>query len=133
QRAFASARWEKRAITPFGQTLLLTAFARGDLYHANETWLTDTIIYRGEEGWNGRFIGAVAADLEWPLVGNFMGGLQRLTPRVQIVASPPTDNLDIPNEDARSVDLEDSNLFALNRFPGHDRWEDGVRVTYGAD
>jgi len=41
--------------------------------------------------------------------------------------------MDIPNEDARAVDLEDSNLFALNRFPGHDRWEDGVRVTYGAD
>ena len=31
-----------------------------------------------------------------------------------------------------SVDLEDSNLFALNRFPGYDRWEDGSRVTYGA-
>jgi LPS-assembly protein len=41
--------------------------------------------------------------------------------------------MDIPNEDARSVDLEDSNLFALNRFPGYDRWEDGVRVTYGAE
>jgi LPS-assembly protein len=41
--------------------------------------------------------------------------------------------MDIPNEDARSVDLEDSNLFALNRFPGYDRWEDGVRITYGAD
>ena len=41
--------------------------------------------------------------------------------------------MDIPNEDARSVELEDSNLFALNRFPGYDRWEDGLRVTYGAD
>jgi LPS-assembly protein len=71
--------------------------------------------------------------VKWPLVGPFMGGTQRLTPRVQFVASPPTENLDIPNEDARSVDLEDSNLFALNRFPGYDRWEDGVRVTYGAD
>ena len=29
---------------------------------------------------------------------------------------PPTPNLDIPNEDARAVDLEDLNLFALNRF-----------------
>ncbi|MGZ8999261.1 MAG: LPS-assembly protein LptD, partial [Allosphingosinicella sp.] len=37
------------------------------------------------------------------------------------------------NEDARSVELEDSNLFALNRFPGYDRWEDGSRITYGAD
>ena len=78
------------------------------------------------EGWSGRFIGALAADLRWPFVGALLGGTQRLTPRVQLVASPPTENLDIPNEDARSVDLEDSNLFALNRFPGYDRWEDGV-------
>ena len=54
-------------------------------------------------------------------------------PRVQVVLTPPTPNLEIPNEDARSVDLEDSNLFALNRFPGYDRWEDASRVTYGVD
>jgi LPS-assembly protein len=67
------------------------------------------------------------------LVGPLCGGTQRLTPRLQLVATPPANNLDIPNEDARSVDLEDSNLFALNRFPGYDRWEDGSRVTYGVD
>jgi LPS-assembly protein len=133
QRAFASARWERRTITALGQELMLTAFGRGDLYHANDTALTDTLIYRGEEGWNARFIGALAADMRWPLVGRFLGGTHRLTPRVQLVASPPTENLDVPNEDARAVELEDSNLFALNRFPGYDRWEDGVRVTYGAD
>ena len=133
QRAFASATWERRSITPLGQELVLTAYARGDVYHASDTLLTRTISYRGDEGWSGRFIGALAADLKWPFVGQFLGGTQRLTPRVQFVASPPTANLSIPNEDARSVDLEDSNLFALNRFPGYDRWEDGVRVTYGAD
>ena len=47
--------------------------------------------------------------------------------------TPSTPNLDIPNEDARAIDLEDSNLFALNRFPGYDRWEDASRVTYGLD
>ncbi len=133
QRAFASAHWERRRITPLGQELTFTAFARGDVYHANDTALTQTLIYRGKEGLSGRFIGALAADLRWPLVGRFMGGTQRLTPRLQLVASAPTENMDIPNEDARSVDLEDSNLFALNRFPGHDRWEDGLRLTYGAD
>jgi LPS-assembly protein len=133
QRAFASARWDKRLITPLGQQLTLTAYARGDIYHTDDSLLTQTVSYRGREGWNGRFIGAVAADLQWPLVGRFLNGTQRLTPRIQFVASPPTANLSIPNEDARSVDLEDSNLFALNRFPGYDRWEDGVRVTYGAD
>ena len=70
---------------------------------------------------------------KWPFVGPLFGGIQRLVPRVQLVLTPPTPNLDIPNEDARSVDLEDSNLFALNRFPGYDRWEDASRVTYGVD
>ncbi|HMG47537.1 MAG TPA: LPS assembly protein LptD [Allosphingosinicella sp.] len=133
QRAFASARWERRGVTPLGQELVLTAYARGDLYHASGTLLTQTVSYRGREGWSGRFIGALAADLKWPFVGAFLGGTQRLTPRIQFVASPPTENMDIPNEDARAVDLEDSNLFALNRFPGYDRWEDGVRATYGVD
>jgi len=133
QRAFASARWDRRMITPLGQELVLTAFARGDVYHANDTLLTQIAAYRGREGWSGRFIGAVAADLKWPFIGAFLNGTQRFTPRLQVVASPPTENLDIPNEDARAVDLEDSNLFALNRFPGYDRWEDGVRITYGFD
>ncbi|HEX8400836.1 MAG TPA: LPS assembly protein LptD [Allosphingosinicella sp.] len=133
QRAFAAAKWERRSITALGQELTLTAYARGDVYHANDTELTSTAIYRGEEGWSARAIGALAADLRWPLVGPLLGGTQRLTPRLQLVATPPTNNLDIPNEDARSVDLEDSNLFALNRFPGYDRWEDGSRVTYGVD
>ncbi len=39
QRAFASARWDRRTITPMGQELVLTAYARGDLYHANDTLL----------------------------------------------------------------------------------------------
>ena len=133
QRAFAGARWDRRSITRMGQELILTAYARGDVYHTSQSELTETVIYRGRNGWHGRAIGALAAELRWPLVGPFMGGMQRLTPRLQVVASPPTDNLDIPNEDARSVDLEDSNLFALNRFPGYDRWEDGTRITYGAD
>jgi LPS-assembly protein len=133
QRAFASARWDRRMLTPFGQELTLTALARGDIYHSSDNELTPTFSYRGEGGFQTRFIGALAADLAWPFIGTFMNGTQRLTPRIQLVASPVTENLDIPNEDSRAVDLEDTNLFALNRFPGHDRWEDGVRLTYGAD
>lgn len=133
QRAFAAARWDRRSITDWGQELLLTAYARGDIYHTDESELTPTVTYRGEDGWHSRAIGALAVEIRWPLIGELFGGAQRLTPRVQVVASPPTPNLDIPNEDARAVDLEDSNLFALNRFPGYDRWEDGARVTYGAD
>jgi LPS-assembly protein len=133
QRAFASARWDRRSVTPMGQELLLTGYARADVYHSNDTALTPVPRYRGDEGLSGRAIGALAAEVRWPFIGELAGGIQRLTPRAQLVVSAPTTNLSIPNEDARSIELEDSNLFALNRFPGHDRWEDGTRVTYGID
>jgi LPS-assembly protein len=133
QRAFASARWDLRRLTPMGQELTLTAYARGDVYHTDDAESTSVSLYQGTDGWHTRAIGALAADVKWPFVGPAFGGIQRIVPRVQIVLTPPTPNLDIPNEDARSVDLEDSNLFALNRFPGYDRWEDGSRITYGFD
>jgi LPS-assembly protein len=133
QRAFASARWDLRKLTRGGQELTLTAYARGDVYHSNDAGENEIEFYRGTDGWQGRAIGALAADLRYPLIGPILGGTQRLTPRVQLVLTPPTRNLSIPNEDARAVDLEDSNLFALNRFPGYDRWEDGSRITYGLE
>ena len=133
QRAFASARWDMRRLTAWGQEITLTAYGRADAYNANDTLSTTIASYRGEEGFNFRAIGAVALDMKWPLVGEFLGGTQRITPRLQVVAAPEIENLAIPNEDARAVDLEDSNLFALNRFPGYDRFEDSTRFTWGVD
>ena len=133
QRAFASLRWDLRRLTPWGQEIILTAYGRGDIYHTDDAQDTSVAIYRGMDGWHGRAIGALAADMRWPFIGSLFGGVQQLVPRVQLVLTPHTKNLDIPNEDARSVDLEDSNLFALNRFPGYDRWEDASRITYGFD
>ena len=133
QRAFASARWDLRRLTPWGQELTLTGYGRGDVYHTEDSASTTVPVYRGTDGWHSRLIGALAADVKWPLVGSVFGGFQRLVPRAQLVLTPATPNFDIPNEDARAIDLEDSNLFALNRFPGYDRWEDASRVTYGFD
>jgi LPS-assembly protein len=133
QRAFASAEWDLRRITPWGQEVTLTAYARGDIYHTDEAESTVVPIYSGTNGWHTRAIGALAADVKWPFIGPLLGGVQRLVPHVQLVLTPPTPNIDIPNEDARSIDLEDSNLFALNRFPGYDRWDDASRITYGFD
>jgi LPS-assembly protein len=118
QRAFASARWDLRKLTGLGQEVSFTLLSRGDVYHSDENLTTITPIYRGESGWQGRGIAAAAADLRWPFIGEAFGGTQVLTPRIQLVAAYATTNLRMPNEDARAVDLEDSNLFALNRFAG---------------
>nr|WP_298017316.1 LPS assembly protein LptD [uncultured Parasphingopyxis sp.] len=133
QRAFASAQWDYRRITSLGQEFSLTALVRGDAYHSDENADTITGLYAGEEGWQFRGIGAVAADIRWPFVGELFGGIQRVTPRVQIVATPDLSNLEVPNEDSRSIELENASIFAINRFPGYDRFEDGVRMTYGGE
>jgi LPS-assembly protein len=133
QRAFAKIEWNKRVLTGLGQEVNYTLLARGDVYHSDENASTVTAIYRGDAGWRGRGILAGAVDMRWPFVGRIFGGTQILTPRVQFVAAPKVANLSIPNEDSRAVDLEDSNLFAINRFPGYDRFEDNYRVTYGFD
>lgn len=133
QRAFAGAKWDLRRLTGLGQLITLTGLVRGDIYHTDENDLTATPIYRGVPGWRGRGVAIGAIDVEWPFVGEAFGGTQVFKPRLQLVASPPIRNLSIPNEDARAIDLEDSNLFALNRFPGYDRVEGGVRLTYGMD
>ncbi|MEE4205834.1 MAG: LPS assembly protein LptD [Erythrobacter sp.] len=133
QRAFAGARWDLRTLTGLGQVVTFSALVRGDVYHTSDTGSTLTEIYRGNEGWTGRGVAIGAIDVQWPFVGEAFGGTQVFKPRIQFVASPPIENLAVPNEDARAIDLEDSNLFALNRFPGYDRVEDGARVTWGLD
>ncbi len=133
QRAFAAARWDLTRYTPLGQEVTFTAYARADAYNTRDTIDTAVLSYRGDEGFTPRGIAALAVDVRWPFVGAIGRGTQRISPRVQLVASPRIANLAVPNEDARAVDLEDSNLFALNRFAGYDRFEDSSRVTYGLD
>ncbi|WP_176591647.1 LPS-assembly protein LptD [Sphingobium sp. EM0848] len=133
QRAFAAFEWNLRKLTPMGQEVTFTTYLRGDVYHSSDNLLNTVASYAGDPGWKARGIAAAAIDLRWPFMGEAFGGVQRIAPRVQIVAAPKIANLSVPNEDARAIDLEDSNLFALNRFSGYDRFEDSTRVTYGLE
>ena len=133
QRAFGLARWDMRKLTNWGQEITLTGLVRGDVYHSDDNALNETAIYRGQSGWQTRALATAAIDVKWPLIGEAFGGTQTITPRFQIVATPGLANLAVPNEDSRAVDLEDTNLFSLNRFPGYDRYEDNMRATYGVE
>jgi LPS-assembly protein len=60
-------------------------------------------------------------------------GTQIIEPEAQFVASPvigTSQNYRIPNEDSLDLEYSDANLFDLNRYPGIDRLEGGVRVDY---
>ena len=131
QRALAQARYIALLTTPLGQRITFTGQVRADAYHTSDAQALDQQQYAGTNGWHGRVIPAAALDVEWPFAGPALGGVQTITPRVQVVASPFEPNGTFPNEDARAIDLTENNLFDINRFPGYDRWEGGERVTYG--
>ena len=131
-RLSAGGEWKRSLFTPLGQRITGRALVRADGYRTEDADLAVLPTYAGENSWEGRIIPAAAIDAEWPLAGPAFGGIQRITPRLQLSASPRDLNGGIPNEDSRSVDLETTNLFDISRFPGRDRWEGGARITYGA-
>ncbi|QYE34310.1 LPS assembly protein LptD [Polymorphobacter sp. PAMC 29334] len=131
QRALASAKWTRSVLTSFGVRLTGTGFVRGDLYNTENAAEATLPTYAGKPGFETRGIAVGAVDAEWPFAGPLLGGTQTITPRVQVSVAPLHLNRNIPNEDARSIDLEDTNLFDLNRASGYDRFESGSRVTYG--
>lgn len=130
-RLLAQAQWDRLFTTPAGQRITVSGLVRADGYHVTDSAFADDPAYAGADGLSGRLIPLVAVDVQWPLIGPLGAGTQTLSPRVQFVASSSGRNKAIPNEDSRAVELEDTNLFAFNRFPGFDRWEGGARLAYG--
>ncbi|MGK2286051.1 LPS-assembly protein LptD [Pedomonas sp. V897] len=130
-RVSTTADWQKQWMLPGGQITRLIGLVRGDAYYVNDADDPDNAAYAGRNGWHGRVLPLAAAEFSWPLAGPSFGGFQTLTPIVQVVAAGPGRNRVVPNEDSRAFDLEDTNLFDLNRFSGIDRWESGTRATYG--
>lgn len=130
-RVSTTGDWSKSWMSGMGQVFKLTGLLRGDLYYVNDAQTPDFATYAGKNGWQGRVLPLAAAEASWPLAGPSFGGFQTFTPLVQLVAAGKGRNHIIPNEDSRAFDLEDTNLFDLNRFSGLDRWESGMRATYG--
>ena len=80
----------------------------------------------------------IAAEMRWPFVrdGSVSGlpGSQIVEPIVQLVAAPNAGSFlrrNVPNEDSLDFEFSDQNLFAINRFPGIDRFEGGLRANVG--
>ena len=77
----------------------------------------------------------VALKVNWPFVRDAGAwGTQVIEPIAQVIAAPRTGGYrinDRPNEDSLDFEFTDENLFALNRYPGLDRQEGGVRLNVG--
>lgn len=74
---------------------------------------------------------AAALELRWPWVGGSPGGARHVLEPVAQLVWAPRRRTAAPNEDSRLAEFDESSLFALHRYPGHDARESGNRANLG--
>ena len=74
---------------------------------------------------------SVAADLRWPLIRQARDGSTDLLEPVAQLAWTGGRQANVPNDDSTLVEFDGGNLLSLNRFPGSDRRERGLRSALG--
>ena len=122
QRASARVDYRRNFILPAGITASAQAEITGDIYNVSQD--------AAFPGTIARFTPVGAVELRWPWVKVTPRGVSHLIePVVQVIYSP-TDG-EVPNEDSTLVEFDEGNLFALNRFPGSDVTERGLRANVG--
>jgi LPS-assembly protein len=131
-RATADLRWKSRYVSDGG--ILLTPFAnlRSDIYVTNN--LADPTVLGGERSQETttRILPAAGFDARFPLISNYEYGQGIISPVFQFIAADNARNTDqISNEDAVTLNFDNSSLFLEDRFTGFDRYESGVRTNVG--
>lgn len=118
--------WQRRLVTDFGLVSTLNAKARAESYHVQDR--DDD----RSDGAESRAFAFFDAKTGYPVARNFGNYQVVIEPVASLTLAPDVDQEDgIPNEDSQDVQIDASNLFEANRFPGIDRVEDESHVTYG--
>lgn len=123
QRLSLGADWRRDWVAPGGIVAAVLGDLRIDSYR-----VTDDQVYAGS---TTRTLGAAAVELRWPWVKSEEGGAQQIIEPVAQVVWSSASNGRIPNEDSRLAEFDEGNLFSLNRFPGADAVETGLRTNVG--
>ena len=121
-RAGGFADWQRTYALPAGLRGTLLAGLRADAYQVNNDATFAAT--------SGRIVPHLGAVLRWPLVKSTNRATHLLTPTVAIAWSDAYGTTP-PNEDSTRAELDQANLFALNRFPGDDRVETGTQAALG--
>jgi LPS-assembly protein len=129
RRLSMSGGWRLPYTDPAGWVLTLTGNIYADLYWVTGNEQTGLSTFSGTVG---RVYPMGKIDWRYPFARELGNVRHVIEPRVQLIAMPPGLNTwRIPNEDSQDLELDDLSLFDDNRFPGRDRVDDGMRITYG--
>ncbi|MBX9925681.1 MAG: LPS assembly protein LptD, partial [Hyphomicrobiaceae bacterium] len=127
----SEAKWRRRLTDAIGITYTPYGEVRGDVYYIDNVLdaqtgkiISDETVTRG--------LATGGATVSWPWVANTRSASHVIEPIGQIYASQSQiDQRRLPNEDARSLIFDDSNLFEPVKFSGSDRVETGTRANVG--
>ena len=129
RRVTGEAEWRRTLISPLGVRWEPFIDLRTDLYSVEDLppmmGLEDGAITRGRA--------TAGLDISYPLFRRVGPGADLiLEPSAQLSASTRSD-LDprIPVEDSQTLELDETSLFQIDRFPGYDLYEGGLRLTVG--
>ncbi len=131
ERLANTASWERELVSDSGIVTNLNASLETDYYWTQDAQ-PDNLTNDIPRNSIGRVFPQAYAVVSYPLARPVGYAQLVVEPIASVVVAPArTNNLYIPNEDSQDIQLDSSNLFSGNRFPGIDRLEDGSRVTYG--
>ncbi|WP_377504899.1 LPS-assembly protein LptD [Octadecabacter sp. R77987] len=117
------AHWQRNWVTPAGLLIDGQIGADFDYYAISQDVAFDADVMRT--------VPSAALTLRYPLIRTTARATHVIEPVVQVAWSDVYGG-DVPNEDSTETEFDQTNLFALSRFPGQDAREVGARVAYGA-
>ena len=116
-------------LSPFVQSRLVYTYARykgasdlSDPLLRNKTVTVDS----------GQALGTAGLDVAYPFYRKFKSGTFTIQPMAQFAISPnQRRDLRLPYEDNRTVELDETNMFRVNRAAGSSLYESGSRFSVG--
>lgn len=124
--------WARRDITSSGIVFDSSASVRGDLFFVSDREDLTLGSNTGDEEFDARIFPQINVQASYPFAKPLRNAQIIFEPIASLTLATDVDNGgDIPNEDSVDVQLDTTNLFGANRFPGLDQIEDRSRVTYG--
>jgi LPS-assembly protein len=129
RRMSLRAGWRLPYTDPAGWLLTVSANVNADVYWVTGNEANNLPTFSGTIG---RIYPQVMIDWRYPFARDLGNVRHVIEPRFALVATTPKLNTwRIPNEDSQDLELDDTNLFSENRYPGRDRVDDGMRIVYG--
>lgn len=122
ERLGLSASWRHGGVSAAGVVTSLEFGLSGYAYNVRE----DSAFAN-----TGQVTTAAAATLRWPFQKTTARGVSMMFEPIAQVVYSDTKGASVPNEDSTLVEFDEGNLFALNRFPGSDAVEQGLRANLG--